>query len=88
MHKNIFFLFRRIVEKLKELHRHKEAAQVLVEHLNDPEEAFVAFIEGQLWNEAVQLMHSQNRSVMKISFIWLTHCLDLDLYPYDRSHSF
>ena len=32
-----------------------------MEHLNDPEEAFVAFIEGQLWNEAVQLMHSHNR---------------------------
>ena len=53
--------FRRIVEKLKESHRHKEAGQVLVEHLNDPEEAFVAFIEGQLWNEAVQLMYSHNR---------------------------
>ena len=60
--KNISTLhFRRIVEKLKESHRHKEAGQVLVEHLNDPEEAFVAFIEGQLWNEAVQLMHSHNR---------------------------
>ena len=32
-----------------------------MEHLNDPEEAFVAFIEGQLWSEAVQLMHSHNR---------------------------
>ena len=54
------FLFP-IVEKLKESHRHKEAGQVLVEHLNDPEEAFVAFVEGQLWTEAVQLMHSHNR---------------------------
>ena len=54
------FLFT-IVEKLKESHRHKEAGQVLVEHLNDPEEAFVAFVEGQLWTEAVQLMHSHNR---------------------------
>ena len=43
------------------VYRFAEAAQVLVEYLNDPEEALVACIQGQVWNEAIRLIYKYNR---------------------------
>ena len=54
-------LCRRLVDKLKEMRRFKESAQVLVEHLQDPEEAVLSLIEGQLWHDALHLIYIQQR---------------------------
>ena len=54
-------LCKRIVEKLKDTQRHKEAAQVLLEYLNDPEEAVVSLIEGHEWFEALRLIDFHQR---------------------------
>ncbi len=54
-------LCRRVVDKLKESCRYKEAAQVLADYLSDPEEAIVALIEGSLWSESDHLIHLHNR---------------------------
>ena len=49
------------MEKLKDTQRHKEAAQVLLEYLNDPEEAVVSLIEGHEWFEALRLIDFHQR---------------------------
>ena len=51
----------RLVEKLKDSHRHAEAANILMEYLNDPEEALVVLLQGQVWSEAIRLIYKHNR---------------------------
>lgn len=54
-------LCRRIAEKLREEKRFSEAAQVLNEYLNDPEEAVVTLLEGRNWDEATRIIHEHQR---------------------------
>ena len=54
-------LCKRLVEKLKDSHRHKEAAEILIEYLNDPEEAVVSLIEGHDWFGALRLIELYKR---------------------------
>jgi len=54
-------LCRRLVEKLKDAQRHSEAAQILMEYLNDPEEAVVSLIEGHSWFEALRFIELHKR---------------------------
>ena len=42
-------------------YRHAEAANILMEYLNDPEEALVVLLQGQVWNEAIRLIYKHNR---------------------------
>ena len=51
----------RLVEKLKDSHRHAEAANILLEYLNNPEEALVVLLQGQVWNKAIWLIYKHNR---------------------------
>lgn len=54
-------LCRRVIEKLKEAHRFREASQIFVEYLNDPEEAFLALVQGHEWDDAMRLVFLHDR---------------------------
>ncbi len=55
-------LCKRLVDKLREEKRPRDAAQILTEYMADPEEAVVVLLEGRVWSEAVRIINKHNRN--------------------------
>ena len=51
-----------MVSALKEARRFAEAAVVLRDYLDDPEEAIAALVEGSRWDEADRLIVREERA--------------------------
>ena len=51
-----------LLDSLKGSRRYAEAARVLLDYAEDPEEAIVTLLEGGSWEEALRLIHFHRRT--------------------------
>lgn len=55
-------LARRMADKMKQKRQHRDAAHVLSQYANDPEEAIVVLLEGGAWGDALCMAHQTGRT--------------------------